>query len=301
MSGPAPASLPNLFIIGASNAGTTSLYKYLQAHPQVFMSPVKEPCFFSTGLGGTADPLGPEPPNLIRDWDAYRQLFAAVTTETAIGETSANYVYEPQTAARIHRHLPEARLIVSLRDPIDRAYSHFLMASRFGLETTSDFHDVVAAEVRGDPGNRPYLERGRYVPQLQRYLACFAREQLQVHLYDDVEKNVDGVVRSIFRFLEVDEAFRPDTATVHNRGGLLRRPRTHSFITHTPGRIRSASRVLVPAGLRRRAYWTLRAWSMEPAPPLDPQIRQQLLPVVRDDILALQDLIGRDLSAWLAS
>ena len=155
--------LPNFFIIGAAKSGTTSLYKYLTGHPQVFMSPVKEPCFFSTGLGGADDPLGPEPPTLIRDWDAYRQLFAAVTTETAIGETSANYVYEPQTAARIHRYLPEARLIVSLRDPIDRAYSHFLMASRFGLETTSDFHDVVAAEVRGDPGNRPYLERGRYV------------------------------------------------------------------------------------------------------------------------------------------
>ena len=122
-------TMPNFLIIGAMRAGTTSLYHYLKQHPQVYMSPVKEPRFFALE-GEKPDPGRPTDERLmnhsITDIEAYRALFQAVSKETAIGEASPLYLYSPKAPERIRHYIPDAKLIAVLRDPVERAYSHFL-------------------------------------------------------------------------------------------------------------------------------------------------------------------------------
>ena len=105
------------------------------------------------------------------------------------------------------------------------------------------------------------------------------------------------MVRSTFRFIGVDDSFEPDTSRRHNVGGEPKRPRIQALWDRLPRRAKSATD-LIPERLRARAFSTVREWHMRPVP-LASGVRQQLLPIVRDDTLATQDLIGRDLSAWL--
>ena len=124
-------AMPNFLIIGAMKSGTTALYYYLEQHPQVYMSPVKEPNFFCSeenSDGDFATRLG-----------AYQDLFRDVSGEKAIGEASHCYLYEPEAAARIQEYITDAKLIAVLRDPVDRAYSHFLHMVRNGSEPLTDF------------------------------------------------------------------------------------------------------------------------------------------------------------------
>ena len=121
--------LPNFVVIGAAKAGTTALYWYLQEHPEVFMSPLKETNFFAYGV----DPEGrllygdPELHRFpIKNLDAYADLFAGAGDEKAVGEASPIYLECPEAAGRIQQLLPEARIICGLRDPVDRAYSDYL-------------------------------------------------------------------------------------------------------------------------------------------------------------------------------
>src|SRR3712207_1803805 len=125
-----PMTMPNFFIIGAQKAGTTSLYHYLKQHPQVYMSPVKEPFFFNHEIGPDGEVLkerfggpgrsrNPKFANL----EEYCTLFEAVRDEEAIGEASVLYICVPGTAERIERYAPGAKAIALLRDPADRAYS----------------------------------------------------------------------------------------------------------------------------------------------------------------------------------
>jgi hypothetical protein len=288
---------PNFFVIGAPKAGTTSLYEYLRLHPQIFMSPMKEPHFFSWGLG-SAEGLAPGRP-VIRDPDEYRRLFAGVTDETVVGEASSSYLRHPEAAMRIRQHVPEARLVAILRDPIDRAYSAFLMLRRLGREPLADFDEAIRAEQRGDAGCNVYLARGFYARQLERYLGRFPRQQLQVHLYDDLRSDPAGLFAEVCRFLGVDDRVQARTSRRYNVAGTYRSNRTQRFLEDLPRPVRSVAAALFPENLRRGAYWKMRSWNTRPADPMPRGTRRRLVPLVRQEILALQDLIGRDLSAWL--
>jgi hypothetical protein len=293
-----PEVVPNFFIVGAAKAGTTSLYTYLGEHPQVFMSPVKEPHFFSRGMSGFTGKPSWSGATIVRDWDQYHDLFSGVRQEIAIGEASPTYLPDPETPGRIRQHIPDARIIITLRDPINRAYSHFQLLRRLGIERSSDFLEAVMAEERGEGNDlRPYFGRSRYAPKLQRYMEHFPADQIQIHLYDDLKADTAAVVRSVFGFLGVDDRYEPDTSRRYHRGGEVRRPRLQAFMNDLPRPVKSAT-TLLPDAVRMRAYWRLHDWNMR-AVPLPSVVRQQLLPLVRDDIVATQDLIGRDLSSWL--
>ena len=132
-------SMPNFFIIGAQKAGTTSLYRYLDQHPEIYFSPFNEPRFFAREINPDGEVVvqrfgGPsrrQPPRLA-NLDAYRALFRGVEGERAIGEASPTYIYAPGTAERIKKYVPGARAIALLRNPADRAYSPTCMPSRLG-------------------------------------------------------------------------------------------------------------------------------------------------------------------------
>src|SRR5215218_4922668 len=222
-------TMPNFFIIGAQKAGTTSLYHYLNQHPQIYMSPVKEPFFFDREISSNGEVVQQEfaghqqAPRFV-NLEEYEALFQGAKGETAIGEASPLYIYAPGTAERIKRYVPEARSIALLRNPADRAYSAFLHAVRIGVEPCTDFAQALRREdARVRKGWHyifHYRNRGLYFAQLKRYYEAFGREQFGVWLYEDLRDDPASVARSVFRFLGVDDAFTSDTSSKHNPAGV---------------------------------------------------------------------------------
>jgi hypothetical protein len=295
--------LPNFLVIGAAKCGTTALYEYLGQHPDVFLSPNKEPQFFAfegeklcfQGPGVTINETA------VTSLEAYRKLFAGARAERAVGEASALYLYVPKAPERIRRHVPEARLLAILRDPIDRAYSSFMHLRREGREPLPDFRAALEAEPERIAANWGflwrYLDMGRYHAQLQRFTERFPRERLRVLLYDDFRDAPDAALRSVFGFLEVDDSFRPDTSLRHNVSGIPKSRRLYELLSGR-GILGGALAAVVPASLlaRVRARGMGRLLRQEP---LAAELRAELVARVREDVLRLQDLIGRDLSHWL--
>ena len=174
-------TMPNFFIVGAQKAGTTSLYYYLKQHPQIYMSPRKEPHFFE---GMHWDFYRPGRMALpVTDLADYQALFEGVTDEKAIGEASASYLYSPKAPTLIKRSIPYARLIAILRNPADRAYSNFLHCVRAGRESIVDFAEALRVEEGRIKGNWGplwhYKQKGFYYAQVKRYLDTFGRDPVQ--------------------------------------------------------------------------------------------------------------------------
>jgi hypothetical protein len=300
--------LPNFLIIGAAKSGTTSLYRYLRQHPDVYMPAVKEPRFFAYAedpppMNGPGDERTNEAAGAVYTRDAYRQLFAEATTETAVGEASPNYLYSATAPRLIHEHLPEARLIAILRHPVERAYSHFLHLVRSGREPLRDFGAALDAEperiAAGWEWSWHYRHMGCYGEQLARYLEHVDREQLTVYLFEDFTADPVALAQDIFRVLGVDDAFVPDTSMRYEASGVPKSDRFQRFLLNPDHWIRRISRFLIPEPVRERLLIRMKNVNLE-KPPLEPDVRERLTAAYRDDVLRLQDLIDRDLSAWLA-
>lgn len=292
--------MPNFLIIGAAKSGTTSLYSYLAQHPQIYMSPLKEPHFFTfegqninfKGLGDSKTHS-----SIITDLESYSNLFQDVSDEIAIGEASTTYLSVTGTAERIKNYLPNIKLIAILRDPSERAYSSFLHLVRDGREKVIDFRQALQEEEVRTLENWSYLWRykqmGFYYQQLQRYYNLFELRQIKVYLYEDLKNNPLVFFKDVFRFLEVDEAFIPDTSEKYNVSGIPRNRLLHDML-HKKNLIRTFLRYLVPKTFRQ----IIRSYNLiKPDIPLE--IRRELIGDYQQDILKLQDLIQRDLSSWL--
>ncbi len=184
-------TLPNFLIIGAAKSGTTSLYVYLMQHPEIYMSPVKETHFFSFDseskmTKGPGDPIH----KAITDFNEYQALFDGVTDEKAIGEASTSYLYRPEAPGRIHKILPDAKLIAILRNPADRAFSAYMHVVRDERETAKDFAEALSYEEnRKAAGWEPiwhFTSVGHYYEHLKRYYDLFHPDQIKVYLHEDL-------------------------------------------------------------------------------------------------------------------
>lgn len=227
--------LPDFLIIGAQKSGTTSLHRYLTRHPQVRESTLKEVHFFDGGLedGKDAHALG----------EAWYRAHFPLASEMAPGEkafeASPAYLFHPLAAARIAALVPEARLVAILRNPTDRAISHYfhnVRPNRGGLEPLPVAEAMAAEEARLAPllargayGDRAfraysYKARGRYLEQLERYWAAFGRERLLVLRAEDLFEDPAGLMGRLFDFLGLDPARGPSSfEPVHvgsNREGV---------------------------------------------------------------------------------
>lgn len=285
--------LPNFIVIGVAKAGTTSLYRYLDQHPQIYMCPDKGTNFF-----GYEDARSwvwtdeGEPPLLrhfhVHTFEAYEAAFAGVRDEIAVGEVSPQYFRCPTAARRIRETIPHARLIASLRNPVDRAFSGYLMRTRRG-EAVRGAHDDLTREAS-------HVKEGFYYPRLKRFFDAFPREQLKVLLFDDLARNTTDVLSDLFAFLDVDPTFVPETPR-YNRANIPRSRRLNRVLYH-PAAVRTA-KALLPVGahdLARRA----RRHNLKAPPTLPPDLRARLQDVYREDILRLETLLDLDLSPWLA-
>jgi hypothetical protein len=263
-------SLPNFLIVGTPRSGTTALARYLGAHPEVFMAPEKEVRFFLRHFD--------------RGLDWYRSRFAGATVESAIGEATPSYIYEERAMARLHDALPEARLIVLLRNPVDRAYSHFWSRRQRGRETR-EFEAAIAEELSGRADVFPYLGQGRYLAPLRMVTDHFDQRALLVLLFEELKLNPDSVYHQVCSFLGVDTTFRPD-----NLGQPI-----NQFVKIRSARVRAATKRL-PEPLRRVIGRINVHSSVYPA--MSPSVRSMLLDSFRDDNRRLAKWLGRDLSVW---
>jgi hypothetical protein len=299
--------LPNFFLIGAAKAGTSSLQAYLQQHPQIFMSTPKEPGFFA--LEGSEGPVFRRPDGsvvpvqVVRDLASYRALFRDAGDARIVGDASTRYLFDESTPRRLRERVPEARIVAVLRQPVDRAYSHYLYFRFHGHEILPSFTDAFWAEeervARGLGAVWSYRSIGFYAPQLARYFAQFPREQIKIYLYDDWRSDPERMIADLFRFLGVSDGFVPDMRVRHRPGGIARVPGLRRAMASERGLARRLARAVVAPSWRPRVGALIDRWNAA-RPPLPQAIRRELTEVYRDDILALQGLLGRDLSGWLA-
>ena len=183
---------PNLFIIGAMKAGTTSLHSYLDSHPQVFMCRPKEPMFFS------------RQENLEKGEEWYLDLFSSAGEALIIGESSTEYTKTPVfsgVARRIAKFNPEARFIYIMRDPIERTISHYWLMVR----TMGERRDMLEAIIN-DPH---YMDVSHYAMQLAPYLELFARDKIAALTLENLRTNTSEVLCNLFEWLGVDSSHDP--------------------------------------------------------------------------------------------
>jgi hypothetical protein len=273
--------LPNFLVIGAPKAGTTSLYQYLCRHPQVFMSPVKEPSYFLPNAGES--PVDPRPSGMFaRTRDEYLELFEGVRGEVAIGEATPSYLHSEGAAVAIREAIPRAKLIAILRNPLERAYSGYSMRIAQGTETLT-FAEAVASELDGVPTTdgrrRKYLQPGFYGRHLTRYRELFDAGQLRVYLFEELSTQPDVLWRDLCAFLDVEPVAASDR-----------------LFRLGPGR--ALVKRLVPTARRAHVKKRVKRWnSITPAFP--PDVRRRLVELYREDIAQTERLIDRDLSAWV--
>ena len=300
-------TFPNFLVIGAAKSGTSSLFRYLGQHPQIYTPPRKEPGFFAfEGQPVCFAGPGDERRNrlVVTDLAAYRALFQGITTEKAAGEASVVYLYSPTAPDRIKFSLPKVKLIALLRNPVERAFSSFSHLIRDGREPILDFADALQAEEARMRANWQYLwhykQLGFYHAQLSRYFERFPRAQLAVYTFDQFSADPLGTLQSIFDFLELDSHFVPDTSRRFNRSGRPKSKQLHRYLMRPRGS-RSPMRLYLPPALRRWLYDTAMQWNITPSVKLDfpAETRHYLTELYREDILKLESLIQQDLSMWL--
>jgi Sulfotransferase family len=292
--------LPNFFIVGAAKSGTTALYRYLRQHPDVYLPDVKEPRFFSYDPDDRTRYAGPRAHELIdsvvKDQAAYEALYEAANGERAIGDVSPAYLPSPIAADRIRAAVPDARVVAVLRDPVERAYSHFLDNVGSGWEPETDFERVLdlREQRRRERWWRKwdYVDNGFYAAQLERYFEAFERDRIRIYLYEDLRADPLDLVTEVLRFVGVDPSAELDVSGRHNVSSVPRHRGVQRLLS-APAPVRGALRPLVPGRLRSR----IRRGNLH-RPEMSPVARARLRETYREDVDRLEALIGRDLSAW---
>ncbi len=292
----------------------------MKQHPEIYLSPVKEPCFFASEMRADnfgrefassmrlssrnllryldGPMFGPNPGGIVTDWNDYLKLFKNVSAETAIGEASVCYLWSHTAAGNIHAQIPEAKIVAILRDPVERAFSQYLQYAVSGLLTRS-FRQHIEQCLRNTAATfgtlRPFLEYGLYYEQVKRYLNFFPREHVRIYLYEEAWRSPDQLLKDLFGFLAVDSSVEVDTSV---RDLQRRSPKVMAmhYLLKRSGLISGIKRLL-PASLGRHLRAAL--YKHKPSLHLDSKDRQLTLEYYRADIQKLSNLLDRDLTAWL--
>jgi hypothetical protein len=294
--------LPTFIGLGAPKCATTWLFQCLDAHPEVFVADVKETNFFVYN-------------NIDERLDEYTAHFEDMADEDAVGELSVSYIYSDVAPKRVRRHVPDARLFVSLRNPIDQVYSLYWHRQR---QNFHQWHLESALEVDSfekalDVFTEDLLDPCRHYQNIQRWLQYFDRSQLHVLLLDDIKEDAGREVAKLYEHIGVDPSFRPDS--MQNTGRSARRG------TSPRGPLIERTRQILYYVLVRYAYQPLKQvigqytadrlketlklrqvmehlFRQDGYPEMDPAVRARLREEFEDEIHDLASLLGRDLSHW---
>lgn len=294
-------TLPTFVVAGAAKSGTSALARLLGQHPEIFMASHKESHHFLTG----EQPLRFEGPGdddlnakIVHRPADYERLFEGAGGATAIGEASVFYVTDPACFERMADRLDDPRVIISLRDPVDRAFSAYSHMRLDGREELG-FGEALAAEPdRAARGWEPiwrYRGLGHYTGQLDGVYAHLPADRVHLVRYDELRADPLRVTAGIHEFLGV-APFEPDTSVRVNVSGRPRSRRLHELL-HTRSPLRSVASAVVPKAARHRIYRWLRNANVTAAERDDVSLRE-LAEHYRDEIAVLEQRTGWDLSTW---
>ena len=296
---------PDFFIVGAPKCGTTSLHRYLQAHPQLYMPQRKELPYLATDLTD-------QRPGMALSGEAYNDYFKEAGARMA-GASWVMYLYSKRAAQELRAFSPEARILVLLRSPAEMLYSYHSQLLTHGLEEIENFEKALDAEADRKRGKRLpnwlpypesclyYTEVARYAEQLERYFDAFGRERTHVALFDDFCGRTAEVYRDALRFLGVDDQFAPS----FERANPNARARNASFQRRLISPPRWAAGVFrrLPKPVQRFGRTVQeRLFHMNtreaPRPPMNSETRERLIREMEPETRRLEALLGCDLSAW---
>lgn len=289
--------IPDLFIVGAAKSGTTSMEKYLAAHPDVFMAPRSEMHHFGSDLDFRYR---------VSDRAQYLAQFAEAGSAVAAGEKSVGYLFSAAAANEIHEFNRAARIVVMLRNPVDMLFSLHRQFVRSGNEDLVQFEEALAAQEDRRQGKRlpptvhkpdmlQYFEVVRYADQVERYLRVFGGNVL-VLLFEDFKANPAGAYSDVLRHIGADPDFRPDFS-VHNQTIDLPSVGLRRQMARFPGAA-STFRRLTPRDMRRRLRRASAVFQQQPSRELAHETRRGLQARFEPEIDALEQLLGRDLESW---
>jgi len=285
----------DFFIVGAPKAGTTSLYHYLNEHPQVEMSSQKEPDYFSDkAIQSQGMYYGK---NRIDTEEKYNELFNTQKKDVIFGEGSVSYLFFPTVAQDIKAYNPIAKIIIMIRNPIDRAFSHYLMDYRLGLVSDS-FEDIINKKSRDKNAHlfyQQYIKVGEYATQLKRYFDIFDKENILLVDYEDFKSDVTGTVNLVYSFLNVSTEFSADVNKKHNtftmpRNKLIRF--VYSFVV-----IRNMLSFIFSKNIVKAVRFVL--FRKNKKPKLLEETSNQLKHYFSNDVRLLESIIGKDYSKWI--
>ena len=293
---------PSFFLVGAPKCGTTSLCHYLSQHPEIFIPRLKELNFFASDL------------HLHRHYDSekeYVDAFKNPRGKKVCGEGTPWYLYSETAASEIRSFCRDAKIIISLRNLVDMAYSLYRHRVYIGLEDVLDFataleqheKDSVCASCHHDyrkyVKGRIYTLAPTYYQQVARYLDVFGRSNVKVVLFDDLKEATSKVYAEICEFIGLSPDPSP-ALKIQNPGKQWRSNKLQTWQRHPPQAIKCMWHLL-PLPMRSAISSQVRKLNTRvAAPALDPDLRRRLNGVFRSDVARLSELIGRDLTHWVA-
>lgn len=290
---------PNFLIVGAMRSGTTSLHQYLIQHKSIFMpKEVKEPAYFSKFPGSS--PYDIRKPTK----EEYLALFQNVTDEKAIGEASVVYLRDPDSPQLIHDTLPDVKIIMILRDPVEQAFSHYLRFFRnnsnfsFSKAIRKDYENLKTSsktKTNYDSLGNP-LMYGLYGTQLKRYLEFFDMKQIKIFIYEEFFISLEKSLNDLIKFLDIDESFTSLNLQKYNEHYI---PRKNLISLMKNPIIKSLGTSLLPENTRINLYKKLRSKGTQ-KPQFNSDDKNFLKDVYSSEVSELEQLLTRKLP-WYSS
>lgn len=300
---------PNLFIVGEPKCGTTSLHYYLKQHPDIFMSPLKEPNFFCKDLHKECiEYWGRKKLKYyfrINEEDEYLKLFKNAKNEKILGEASVYYLVSQVSAKKIYHFNKKAKIIASFREPVSQQNSLYFQNLVSAVEDAKSFEEAINLEPKRRKGERLpkgvyypsqlyYSEYIKYAEHLKRFLNYFPKENIKVIIFDDLKKDTEGVYKEILSFLGVDDTFKCDF-TIKNERKAPRFSKLKVIATNSY-KIRGIAQKILP--LKVRILWsktldkiTIKRGNTKDLYKISEEFRKELMKRYKPEVIKINNLL----------
>ncbi|WP_174614760.1 sulfotransferase family protein [Virgibacillus ihumii] len=294
---------PNFFIAGISKSGTTSLHNYLDMHPDIFMSKFKEPQFFINEIlefphNGPGDRTEED---IVNTEEEYENLFKGVTDEKIIGESSSDYLYYEESASKIKAYSNDAKIVLMLRNPVDRAYSAYTHLTRDGRETKSFEYALNMEEerIRNNYGCMWHLKAmSLYYKKVKHFIDEFGKDNVKVIIFEEFKNNSSKVLNEICDFLNI-ERFNYDEVKLvnYNTSGVPKNKKLLSLLQQ--GFLKRLIKVLVPKIESREKIKKMLYSRILKRESMSESTRMELINYFKNDVRKLEEFLDVDLAHWL--
>jgi len=283
--------------IGASRSGSTWIGQCLKEHPQICFSSIKETNFFNRDE------------NYNKGLNLYKKFFKECSRDQIKGEFTPNYLRAPIAAQRIHDNFPNTKLIVCLRNPIERAYSQYFYNKSKEKETSCTFEQAIDGPLKNS-----YLGKGNYFTNLQPFINLFPKEKILIMIYEDIDKDPHKFIELLYNFLEIDPEYIPTSITkkintsskkekrlyfpFYNRAINYLKKKNDNVIINS---LKKTAKKLGLTSLTKLLFEKNKkqpSTKFEKKPPMNPSTRKYLVKYYDDEIQKLEKYINRDLSFW---